>query len=260
MVQDYCLFIKLMLGLAACTIEQLGYDSSMKIIAPPPDTAEAVYEIDVHSDSADAGQRTFITRRIIADFGANSMCGRGTRVWAVVDREDRNTEYVLKDYWVDFDRNREGNILKEIRAKELDMPESEAIAGKHLLKVETHGDVLTSYRVRDSTLSIHRGSKLLSYGRRIDLTKSLPSRTATLNSQGQLLSPTRSSGLGNVPVAPRPRPMDILQDGKLTRNMEHYRIVFKGVGKSVYELESFREVFTAILGAIYGMLDSLDEG
>lgn len=106
--------------------------------------------------------------------------------------------------------------------------------------------------VLDTTLSVHRGNISLHYGRRVDTSKPIRCRkTRSQNSEGRKIPSTQTAGRGNVPLLSFDH-TTVPEGGKVNRNLQHYRIVFKGIAKSLYELNSFRDVFTALLGAIYG--------
>ena len=78
-----------------------------------PSSGELMYNILVHdAKSPNSEPLVFRTDGLINDDGAKSPLGRGTRVWRVkrlVDGEpdDSAPGRVLKDSWVDEDRDRE---------------------------------------------------------------------------------------------------------------------------------------------------------
>jgi len=192
----------------------------MRRIAPCNGSTEPAYEIDVYS-APDAIPETFITVRMVADFGADAMCGRGTRVWIVVKKNDPSgPEHVLKDCWIDSDRAHEGSVLQEISNISL-MPaalESKADFDqyrRHFLEVMIHGGVVTRCSfdgaagllddpetVLDTTLSVHRGNLSLHYGRRVDTSKPIRCRkTSSQNWEGRKIPSTQTAGRGNVPLS-----------------------------------------------------------
>jgi len=99
---------------------------------------------------------------MLAEFGAEGMSGRGTRVWKVRRKEDTEEDrtYVLKDSWINGDRAREGATLDDIRGKAPDELK------KHFLTPLHHGDVRNpdDGLSTDDTKSMNRGGPLRSSG------------------------------------------------------------------------------------------------
>ncbi len=104
----------------------LGIDTTMTIVSEKDDEIPR-YDIKVRvpvkskrttRGSAVTQVLTYRTTRLINDDGARSFRGSGTRVWEVVPVvngvEKSKDIHVLKDHWVDDDRQHEGDILKEI--------------------------------------------------------------------------------------------------------------------------------------------------
>lgn len=101
--------------------------------------------------STDAPHSTmlFKTLDVLSNVGADAARGRATRVWMVeaVSRDGRRLQppqtFVLKDNWVDSDREREGAILKEVRksAGLLTNEQGKKLLLNALLTVVTYGDV-----------------------------------------------------------------------------------------------------------------------
>ena len=93
------------------TEQELGWDTSITLYRPRPLIApnEVQYDIKVRDD-AKGTTRTFRTRRLISSIGADALRGRGTRVWEVVELKngkEGTSKHVLKDAWVDVERERE---------------------------------------------------------------------------------------------------------------------------------------------------------
>ncbi len=67
------------------------------------------------------GAKTLIyrTEEILSNHSAESILGRGTRVWSarlLVNGEPSGELVAIKDTWIDADRPREGDILRAIRS------------------------------------------------------------------------------------------------------------------------------------------------
>ena len=111
------------------------------------------FVITVHPDNDKQNPRRFRTTRIISSYGAESIRGRGTRVFEAVEL-DRNGEpngshVVLKDIWINSDRTREGNILTSLHEAAED--EDKQLFEKHFLTTVCHGDVWTELDIVDDT-------------------------------------------------------------------------------------------------------------
>jgi hypothetical protein len=117
--------------MARATTEQLGWDDTVRrVLVPGNDekSEEIQYQMKVGQDN------WYQTVRQLADFRANDIVGRATRVWEVVklvqverrptrgrpvDRvvEDPQKTYVLKDFWMDClgDEEQEAITIKRVR-------------------------------------------------------------------------------------------------------------------------------------------------
>lgn len=209
-------------GLALCDEEQLGYDPTIRRVCRRTAEDDPCFEIDVFEDCTK--KTSYRTSEILADFGAEALRGRGTRVWSVYNIEDANeTLHVLKDVWVSSDRSREGDILHKI--KELLGADHSAL--KHFLTVLTHGDVYIKSTADDTFSHIRRGAEL-------PIIQWLSATTKVLDPLKQSKSNlSASSSTGGVPTPSHPN-IDIFSPHlELKRN--HYRIVFEEIG----ELSSF---------------------
>lgn len=100
------------------------------------------YEIDVRVD--ERVTRRFITTCPLSISGADGILGRGTRVWAARELlqggEQSEDVVAIKDYWIDADREREGDIVKSIMDAAPDEA-GRAILKDHIVDVLCHGDV-----------------------------------------------------------------------------------------------------------------------
>lgn len=103
------------------------------------------------------GDVLFDNARIIADFGVDATCSRGTRVFETKGR-------VVKDSWIDFDRTPEGSRLEAIRRaiEANDTPGVTRDDVKHFLTVIAHGYVKVDGIADFTSTSIMRGVNLLS--------------------------------------------------------------------------------------------------
>ena len=103
------------------TDHELGWDSSITLYEPSVASGTLQYDITVRQGD-DGSAITYRTKRMISNIGADTLRGRGARVWEVAELDGNSEEKdsgltcVLKDSWVDEDRRREGEILKQVRA------------------------------------------------------------------------------------------------------------------------------------------------
>ncbi len=132
--QDFRKTVRFFLSVMFATPHQLGWDPTMI------DMGDGTLAIQVRDQRG--RERWYRTEELLSDLGANSLFGRGTRVWSVrrltLNRKTKEWEstgplFVLKDSWIDEDRPREGELYRELRRfngmKEF------------LLEVEFFGDV-----------------------------------------------------------------------------------------------------------------------
>ncbi|KAI0093431.1 hypothetical protein BDY19DRAFT_923656 [Irpex rosettiformis] len=122
-ITDHKKFLHFFLSQTYASAHELGADPTMTLVKAST-TGECIYDITVHDVKGKSeGEKpvpiVFRTAGLINDDGTKSPLGRGTRVWRVrrlVDGKPDATApgRVLKDSWVDEDREREGNILQQI--------------------------------------------------------------------------------------------------------------------------------------------------
>ena len=103
--------------------EALGRDMSMTPIWNGDRAITPQYDILVHTQESELAPvvvKTFRTVKLLSGIGAETIRGRGTRVWAVHAVEDGKVDdshtYVLKDGWVDSDRMPEAKVVAAIVA------------------------------------------------------------------------------------------------------------------------------------------------
>ena len=93
------------MGYLSFAIEtELGYDSTMTHVVQG-NKEHLIIQVK---------SWTFVTHKVLADFAADSLLGQGSRVWRGHFEGEDNKERVLKEVWVDTDRPREGNILRDL--------------------------------------------------------------------------------------------------------------------------------------------------
>lgn len=226
------------------------------------------YNIIVHSKKEDTSPiiaRTFRTVKLLSSMGAEVIRGRGTRVWMVNEVIDgkviEDISYVLKDAWVDSDREREGTVVKSIEqdAKKLKDPDERQDLLDCLLTTEAEGDVRLSDGTVDRTISGRKRTRLLMVNRsRYNLTPHT-SRTPSSSSVKASKDPPKPGGnakrggdkhapgdhrdLSHASETPEP----VVYDAKT-----HYRIVFEEVCEVLHELPSLYSIVYTLWKACAG--------
>ncbi len=222
--------------------EELGWDITMKRLKANPDV------MDITVRSADGAESVFRTVKILSDFRADALLGRGTRVWEVVRVMNGKTygkHLALKDVWIEADRPREGDILSTLRMS--DQPgELQNVFNKFFLTVACHGDVFVLDRggrlqPDDTRAVMMRGHDLPEDAQVFNLLlppppnkRSDPSKTVT----------GYHRGLGITRVVPK-TPIRV-------HPKRHYRIVFNEVCKAVHDETSLEVIFNVLGQACYG--------
>ncbi|KIP07792.1 hypothetical protein PHLGIDRAFT_12972 [Phlebiopsis gigantea 11061_1 CR5-6] len=234
---EHELFVDFVLRVSYAPYHQLGWDSSMTL-RTPKDGQELEYDVEVAEIKDEViSVRTFRTVRLLSNIGAETLRGRGTRVWEVAELDDsgkvkRGPTLALKDSWVDDERGREGkiiaDILKAAEARGKDSLENLTMK-KHLLTTVAFGDVYIDGKV-DSTRAWHPPVVTEEIEVKAD-----PSATSKVVSNRTL------SAVGAVNVE-QTRPSQLLGVEHYSTKV-HHRIVFKEVGKTMREVTSLGQGF-----------------
>ncbi|KAG1808933.1 uncharacterized protein BJ212DRAFT_1381557 [Suillus subaureus] len=98
------LFYALGFASASTSLNGLGWDP----------TVERIYVGEKIQYKFAVGDEMFTTTRELATYGADSMVGRGTRVYEAIDANGKKV--AIKDSWREVDRQSEGEILEKILA------------------------------------------------------------------------------------------------------------------------------------------------
>lgn len=240
--------IRLFYGLAVSTPTQLGYDPSIRRVPSLSGSNMSCYHIDVRHD--DRTTKTFRTDRMISDFAADAMRGRGTRVWAVRDITDvkgsvtqadldGRAVFALKDCWVNQDRPTEGENLDSVKEGLSKLDRGKAALVKHLLTKVSDGYVFVD-GVADSTFACIRRGRALDSG----WTK----RIVTASMKEFKPMSMSSGGVHSIPDSFEAQVPSVYDHDRC-----HYRIVFEEVGTPLMELRTFGEIFRCLEGGVLGM-------
>ncbi|KAF8316911.1 hypothetical protein DL93DRAFT_2056122 [Clavulina sp. PMI_390] len=249
-------FVQLIIGIGAAEPELIGWDPTIQRM--PYDrsdqNATAIYRIIVHGDKDET--RVFETCALLSDVGAEAFIGRGTRVWVVhevtADGIDTSKVMVLKDCWVNKERELEGNILNDLRAKLADRPEL-----KNFLSVYTHGIVKRRQGdeiEKDMTTSFPEGAIPAADVINVDEVAYFRKGVIPEPPDRQKINSTNERhGRGHVPSIPS-RALGLNAFGK-PEHLEqryHYRVVFNEKGEPIQGMTSRKRMFIGIQGAFRG--------
>lgn len=192
---------------------------------------------DITVNDKERGDMRYRTQKYVHYFQAEAPRGRCTRVWQVQklngNNEPEGEALVLKDTWIDYDRDREGNIMEAV-INDLSTAEDKETLRKILLTVLCHGDVLGPDGQQDST-RVARSDGCRFYPLYEETTTDKKARatgTNSLTNSGAYGALTSKVGRYNKPIL-------------LTRKI-HYRIVFEEAGTPLNQVENLRHVFKAL--------------
>ncbi|KAF8576696.1 hypothetical protein K439DRAFT_1397185 [Ramaria rubella] len=233
-ITDQQALVTLVTSLALAGEASLGWDPTMRR------RPGGVFDIDVLS--CITGQtETFTTKKVLADFGAEAMQGRGTRVFEATDHNGATV--VVKDCWRESDRAREGDIVRAIQER---MQADPAIANQEdqglFLSIICHGDVHIG-GVADHTLD------LIMHG--TEVPNKCPSFKVTL--PGDLppeatLRPSKGS-VGSIPLVTA-RVKTLMGERRAhpseAPHRIHYRMVSAQLGEPVHKMRNLGAIFRVL--------------
>ncbi|PSS17120.1 hypothetical protein PHLCEN_2v3244 [Hermanssonia centrifuga] len=216
--------------------EELGWDTTMKRLKTDPNV------LDITVRSATKRKSVYRTIKMLSDYRTDSLVGRGTRVWEAVRLEKGQPvgpHCALKDVWVEVDRRREGDILRDI----LDTDTPTKDLKKFFFTVNRDGDVLVQDGRPDDTFSVMmRGQLLPDDVLAFDLTPPAPAPILSESSKMATGSPAAWEEVKVVRMEP-----------SLPCAKRHYRIVFKEVCKPIWEETSLHTIFQKLGQAVYAL-------
>jgi Fungal protein kinase len=228
----------------AANLSGLGFDPTIRCITDDRKLPHRQYSIEVHNNK-DEGQQsidraqsyTFTTQNLIANYRAVGIRSRGTWVFEGVQGEGPNgTPVVIKDVWIDSDREVEGTILEKVRESLKGTPEDLRL----FLEPFCHGCVVVD-GVKDQTQPVLESKKTM---------KLVGNPTPGTSRTGRKRMDDGRS-VGALPNQPTAEPVII---GRRGDPRKHYRIAFKGKpGRALKDLKGREEVFIGLLGGVKGM-------
>ena len=223
----------------------LGFDPTVKALKGTNNKISFDFTVKGTDSHGNSIKKMYRTVKGISEFSANAIRGRATRVYEVkevVGGIPRGESFVLKDCWVDDDRAVEGDILLKILS---DCTDEEH---RFFLTLVAHGIVeVDDAGTKDNTKTVMMQGfdmyqndwkhhfKLLDKPEEEII--SLPERVSSGLPQSSVF----------VPIA------QVQQEDKQYSWKNHYRIVFKEVGISMYEIRSLRDAFQALIDTTKGV-------
>ena len=196
------------------------------------------------------GSSVYRTQHLVSNVGAESLRGRGTRVWAVkklsMDKTLNNEVLVLKDSWIDKDRKREGQILTAIRESQAEESQEDFQGSRYLLTAVDSWDVEIDGNI-DSTQTCVRD--VLRDNGSSELSKTMAAVGVFADPLVRKQVHSKLPPRGGVPTG-TPVPLSVPEYPVKI----HHRVVFKELGETVLELESMSRVFHCLADVVRGKL------
>ena len=229
--QDPKVLTQIFLSIAFATKEELGWDPTISPLVT--DNGGRAYRIAVDNEA-------YETEQVLSDTPADALVSQATRVWRV-RRVGSGELYVLKDVWVEDDRDMEHEIretiLQDIEAKYGEDIGEEAKS--HLLTpiahclVRVHGepDHTTSIMMRGYTPSMQHRIKV-----RVKIATGSYAGGQEETDDSAIFEPRRQLR------APFPH---CLHRRKIYRK-QHYRVIFKEVAEDLYDVRSLSDTFLVL--------------
>ncbi|KAF8585411.1 hypothetical protein K439DRAFT_1343467, partial [Ramaria rubella] len=236
-ILDHDTAIRFFIACAYATEAELGWDPTVERIYVD---GTPQYKFTVHDiEGANHVETVFRTTRVLADFSADALRGRGTRVFEAFqldgDSPDR-TPVVIKDSWVDVDRAKEGDIRSEFES-EAEAEDKEKIQ-QYFMTILNHGEVVINGQA-DRTLDVMLRGQEVPEGSEFKLNR----RDVTTVSR-----PSSIGAHPSVPSLARAPHESVRYQHKV-----HYRIVFKEVGMPIHSVTDQLDIFQALEDATSGL-------
>ncbi|KAL5496143.1 hypothetical protein ACEPAH_3060 [Sanghuangporus vaninii] len=229
------LLIHIFLSFAFASKEELGWDLSIRPVIKG--TGKRIYRIDI-------GDKIYETRRILSEDTADSLVSRATRTWEATDLET-GEPYVIKDVWIDDDRELEHDIYNAILSdieKKFGTDVKREVAS-HLLTPVQHCFVQANGQDDHTTDVMMRGLKL-SFKEAFDL----KIREVKGNDAKKSIGPSAASDTA-LRQTRLGRRHPFSQHHALFRK-KHYRVVFKETGLALYTLRKLPNIFTVLRDSV----------
>ncbi|CUA78008.1 TBC1 domain family member 31 [Rhizoctonia solani] len=148
--KDWKYLVRIILSMLVATRVDTGYDPSIVTFPAINLETEPKYDITIYNNDAQT-TNVYRTIEMISGVGADSMVGRGTRVWKcqrVENGKPTGPFYAIKVVWVHPDRPAEHILLQEIRKEQ---PKY----SKHFLTVVDYGFAPLSLGLPSTPFNTH---------------------------------------------------------------------------------------------------------
>ncbi|KAF8557267.1 hypothetical protein OG21DRAFT_1520545 [Imleria badia] len=236
-------------SLAFANDVELGWDPTIRRVV-----VDNEIQYDITFDGKDGPPSVYRTVKILADFGADALKGRGTRVFKAYDiQRSPPTEgdyVVIKDSWRDHDRLREDQIIEkvfeDIAKCNPDDPGAVIEAKKYFLTVLRAEDIMIDDKI-DNTLRLFHD---------IDMPPDCPRHKVSPEKEPSLR--LHVSSTGHVPLVPLQEEILACQNiptvkvGDIYHKI-HFRVVFAELGEPIFNLETLGDVLETLEHALKGL-------
>ena len=227
-------------SLAFANDVELGWDPTIQRVLVGK---EIQYDITFKSPPS-----VYRTVKILVDFGADALTGRGTRIFKAYDTKKSSPtedDYVaIKDAWRDHDRLREDEILGTIfvAIAESNNPDEVEDARKYFLTVLQAEDVKIDDKT-DDTLKMFHDCQVPDDCPWWDVSPEKdPSRRSHFPSAG------------HIPTAPLIRAHRNIEVGNINIcHKIHFRVVFAELGTPIFDLKLLGDVLETLEHALKGL-------
>lgn len=231
--------VDLFLRLQFAEDHELGIDETVTRLNAPDPTRGVQYDIRV-------GDKVYRTQRLISSIGAESMRGRGTRVWEVKEVDAKGHEVgdpmILKDSWGGKSRPREFDISTAIRNTSTPHPMLKTLLDNHLLTYVDSWDVTLMTRdgeKEDSTreVMLRGGTPVWTTVLRVQKDYEASKRVVQKHpAQGVLSNPKKSD-------------ITYVEYGEKI----HHRVIIKEVGTTIVEAGTLSKAFAHLSEVAKGL-------
>ncbi|KAF8498440.1 hypothetical protein JB92DRAFT_3125288 [Gautieria morchelliformis] len=230
-IQEHERFIHFALSFCFATEIQMGWDPTIERLSIG---SSEQYKIQVQDKVT--GKVVYVkTVELIADFGADAVRGRGTRVWKALLRQSDGTDMhvVVKDVWIDADRVREGDIRTMLEEQASNNKTNKNKIAKHFVTVLFSGDVLIDGQIDDTFDFIQRGHEIPPDSDELKLRVHKSNGIAV------------SVSTGGLPITYPTMPFFRRVYGPKA----HYRLIFAQVAQPIYSIRTLPQFFLAMRDA-----------
>ncbi|KAJ7625033.1 hypothetical protein DFH06DRAFT_746110 [Mycena polygramma] len=258
-------FIHLMMALAFATPEELGFDTTMSLCAEPdPENPE----FQVIQFKMQVNNKTYVTCGPLTDYSAHSIRGRAIRVWEAKEEDNPDVHCVVKDVWILRNSLPEGTQLRSLYALLENIPASSdgrkptdyflSLLDDEFVKVEDGRDDDTSViMMRNQELPADTGHLQL-------IVPTAPPRAQSRPSCRSRATRMRGSDTFTLRSKPTGLPLSVPARIQFSHTKygprKHYRLVFQGVGLTLYNVPSLSGFLRALADATAALKILHDNG